>query len=88
MKYSIEKLAKLSMLKVSKEEEKLVKKKLDALIQLLNKLDEVEVPKEAFVLAPEGVHEREDVPEKFESDEILKIFNETKDRYLKGPKTL
>jgi aspartyl/glutamyl-tRNA(Asn/Gln) amidotransferase C subunit len=88
MKYSINKLAKLSMLKISKEEEKMIAKKVQALGELLEKLDAIEPPKEAFVLAPEGEHKRDDVPVQFDSEEIIKVFNEVKGRYLKGPKTL
>ncbi len=88
MKYSINKLSKLSMLKISKDEEKMISKKVEAIGELLEKLDAIEPPKEAFVLAPEGFHEREDVPENFDSDEIIKIFNNVKERFVKGPKTL
>lgn len=88
MKYSISKLSRLSMLKISKDEEKMISKKIEAISELLEKLDSIEPPKEAFVLAPEGLHEREDVPNYFNSDEIIKIFNNVKDRFVKGPKTL
>ncbi|MFP3261432.1 MAG: hypothetical protein RXP28_01095 [Nitrososphaeria archaeon] len=88
MRYSINKLSKLSMLKISKEEERMIAKKVQALGELLEKLDTVEPPKEAFVLAPEGEHKRDDVPVQFDSDDIIKVFNNVKERYLKGPKTL
>jgi len=79
MKYSINKLSKLSMLKISKEEEKMIAKKVQALGELLEKLDAIEPPKEAFVLAPEGEHKRDDVPVQFDSDEIIKVFNELRE---------
>ncbi len=88
MKYSINKLSRLSMLKIRKDEEKMISKKVLAIGELLEKLDSIEPPKEAFVLAPEGTHERNDIPSNFNSDEIIKIFNSVKDRYAKGPKTL
>ncbi len=88
MKYSISKLSRLSMLKMSKDEEKMINKKVEAIGELLEKLESIELPKEAFVLAPEGTHERDDIPSNFDSDEIIKIFNNVKDRLVKGPKTL
>jgi len=88
MKYSMTKLSRLAAIRIRKDEEDLIRKKLEALEELLSRLDSVEVPKEAFVLAPEGYHEREDVPVQFESDEVLKTFNSVKDRYVKGPRTL
>lgn len=88
MKFSIQRLSKLALIKINSEEKKEIEKRIAALRALLKDLEEVELPEESIVLVPEGMHEREDMPEQFDSEAILNGFNSVKDRYIKAPRTL
>jgi len=88
MKFTIDHLSKLALIKVNSEEKKDIEKRIKALNALLKELEKVELPSEPIVLVPSGAHERQDIPEQFDSDEILKSLNNIKDRYIKAPRTL
>ncbi len=88
MKFTIDSLSKLALIKVNSEEKKEIDRRIKALNVLLKDLEKVELPNEAIVLVPNGVHERQDIPEQFDSDAILNSLNSTKDRYIKAPRTL
>mgnify|MGYP001772589122 CR=1 FL=1 len=88
MKFTIDHLSKLALIKVNSEEKKDIEKRIKSLNALLKELEKVELPSEPIVLVPGGSHERQDIPEQFDSDEILKSLNNIKDRYIKAPRTL
>jgi Asp-tRNA(Asn)/Glu-tRNA(Gln) amidotransferase C subunit len=88
VKFSIDHLSKLALIKINSEEKSEIEKRISALRALLKDLEGIELPEEAIVLVPEGLHEREDIPEQFDSGAILNGFNSVKDRYIKAPRTL
>ncbi|MEM0096984.1 MAG: hypothetical protein QXY52_00475 [Conexivisphaerales archaeon] len=88
MKFSIERLSRLALIKVNSEEKKEIEQRITALRELLKNLEEVELPKESIILVSEGLYERDDIPEQFDSESILNGFNSVKGRYIKAPKTL
>jgi|GEM_PF-912769 len=88
MKFSIDHISKLALIKISGEEKRDIEKRINALRVLLSDLETVKLPEEAIVLVPEGIHERDDIPVQFNSEIILEGFNNIKDRYIKAPRTL
>jgi len=88
MKFSIDHISKLALIKISGEEKRDIEKRITALRVLLSDLETVKLPEEAIVLVPEGKHERDDIPVQFNSEIILEGFNNIKDRYIKAPRTL
>lgn len=88
MKYSVKKLSALSLIRLDKNEVKDIRVRLDALTGLLDQLEGFKVSAMELEIAPQGEHRREDVPYQFDSDDVLKAFNELKGRYVKAPRTV
>ncbi len=88
MKFSMDHLSRLALIKINSEEKREIEGRIKALRALLKDLESVELPEEAIVLVPQGMHERDDKPEQFDSDAILNGFNSVKERYIKAPRTL
>ncbi len=88
MRYSVKKLSALSLIRLDENESGAIRLRLDALTGLLEQLEQFNVSAMELEIAPSGEHRREDIAERFNADEALKVFNEVKGRYVKAPRTV
>jgi len=83
---NIEKLASLAKIKLSKKEKEKIEREILEVINYFNKINSF---KGSLTEEDLDIFEnrwREDVPEKFEGEEILNHIPKRKDRYVKAPK--